>query len=205
MVLLSQSLLSCGGLSQPDSLLFESHLHLLDSYAHQLPPRPRLPLSHSRGSQEKVCAEGSRASPHRGRRRLKKTFNDRACHDCHTQHTSQWRTGPAGSSTYPCPPLPLSPTPFVRAGLQPTSGLSTHHRSYFLSSPFPHRLCNACGSRYARHQRNRRKGLGGTAADNYSSPEAAQVPQPQGEYVERSCHAAPPDAPRRSSVYALLN
>jgi predicted CXXCH cytochrome family protein len=39
-------------------------------------------------------------SPERRKKRIKRTFTDKACLNCHSQHTSQWRTGPAGSSTY---------------------------------------------------------------------------------------------------------
>jgi hypothetical protein len=37
-------------------------------------------------------------SPHR--RRTKRVFSDRACSNCGTHFTSQWRTGPSGPSTY---------------------------------------------------------------------------------------------------------
>jgi hypothetical protein len=123
--------------------------------------------------------------------------------------TATLNTPASGELDQPAPPRTPAPSAALAHSFRPSwfatyvpiSGLSTHHRPYFLSS-FPHRPCNACGIRYVisqRNRRSRRKGLGGTAADNYSSPEAAQVPQPQVEQVERSCHAAPPDAPHRQT------
>jgi hypothetical protein len=41
----------------------------------------------------------------RSRRRLRREFDDKTCQHCQTHYTSQWRTGPAGPSTYPVPPL----------------------------------------------------------------------------------------------------
>ncbi len=39
------------------------------------------------------------------KKRVSRTFADKACQHCKSQHTSQWRTGPSGPSTY-VPPSP---------------------------------------------------------------------------------------------------
>ncbi len=42
------------------------------------------------------------------KKRVSRTFADKACQHCKSQHTSQWRTGPSGPSTY----VPPSPSTF---------------------------------------------------------------------------------------------
>ena len=52
------------------------------------------------GPAEEEGAPKAAANVGLGRRRTKRLFQDRACQDCETRFTSQWRTGPAGPSTY---------------------------------------------------------------------------------------------------------
>jgi hypothetical protein len=81
--------------------------------------------------------------------RRKRLFDDRVCGRCGTAFTSQWRSGPAGPSTY---------ADHLTRGHTLWPHSSELHQCLTVCVLLRHdRLCNACGIRYFRLVRRERR------------------------------------------------